>query len=1063
MLLVFALLAAASPFRSTSPETLGQQLRYQPDNGAFVAIHDFERFNRPLYGGNTAFRVDGGDIPEFVLYLPGRGGNLRFAIQRGDTTKWIHEADNIEPRYVPGSLAYRIKDKLLENAELELTALGSYQSESFFVQIDCPNAPKDLRILAVYGGLNGQRGKRDGDIGTEDVPISEWFQLKPEFCRDNVFTYSPQGQSYRLTAPKGRIQASLSQDAKLKVVDAACWQDPERLAQQASIPTPVQTDRPLIVSTNQLNGDKLYFSWEKLPSESEASQSITPDQLPERYAANQKIRQQRASQLEVHTPDPYFDAAVAALCIGADATWDEPQQAVMHGAIAWRRKLLGWRGPYAMDALGWHDRAKAHLEYWSTRQDTSPIPDKIPGPDEDGNLARAEAALHSNGTLSHSHYDMNLVYFDALFRHLRWTGDIEFGKQLWPVIERHLAWERRLFRREFEVAGEKLPLYEAYAAIWASDEMSYNGGGVAYTSAYNAFHNREAARLARLIGEDPSPYLAEAEAIEKAMRKLLWVEDGNASYFAEYKDWIGLQRQHKAAGVWSVYHTLDSQVPSPEEAYQMTRYVDQSIPHRRLSYPQLSDQNPIWVFASSHWFPYDWSVNNVVMGENIHTALAYWQAGRPEEAWSLTKGSLIASMFAGICPGNVGSMNFLDAYRGESQRDFADGSGVTSRAVVEGLFGVQPNLLEQSLTLRPGIPNHWDFAQLKHSSIELDYQKSATTVSLSVTTQFPPQTELILQLPLGTAPDSIRLDGQRPRSLTTLNENGHGYLEARFAPNKQSYTLSYSNEEKAAFTPPDFKYTPPVTVEPVDWTQSIAASRTTTVDLGKSFNAKVTDIFQQEYRSPRSPFTSLAIPKQGIGGWAGAYKRQYEVNDQGLRQAAAAKQGQIHLPNQVPLASPPGPNENNIAFVSLWDNYPDAIDLPLSGNARRAYLLLAGSTNWMQSHIDNGVVVFHYTDGNRSELALHNPTTWWPIDQDYFVDDFQFQHPGPFPLRLDLASGNLRHYDPDSTADQAYSIVGGSATVLAHTLDPQKQLSHLELKALSTEVVIGLMALTLEK
>ena len=44
-----------------------------------------EFFNRSLYGGNTAFRVDGGDQPEFMLYLPGRGGHLggRWVTLRG--------------------------------------------------------------------------------------------------------------------------------------------------------------------------------------------------------------------------------------------------------------------------------------------------------------------------------------------------------------------------------------------------------------------------------------------------------------------------------------------------------------------------------------------------------------------------------------------------------------------------------------------------------------------------------------------------------------------------------------------------------------------------------------------------------------------------------------------------------------------------------------------------------------------------------------------------------------------------------------------------------------------
>jgi len=36
---------------------------------------------------------------------------------------------------------------------------------------------------------------------------------------------------------------------------------------------------------------------------------------------------------------------------------------------------------------------------------------------------------------------------------------MEFARESWPVIERHIAWERRLFRASS--APDKLPLYEA--------------------------------------------------------------------------------------------------------------------------------------------------------------------------------------------------------------------------------------------------------------------------------------------------------------------------------------------------------------------------------------------------------------------------------------------------------------------------------------------------------------------------------------------------------------------------------------------------------------------------
>jgi hypothetical protein len=210
----------------------------------------------------------------------------------------------------------------------------------------------------------------------------------------------------------------------------------------------------------------------------------------------------------VETPDDFINAAASALNIAADAVWDDQQQAFMHGAVAWRTRLLGWRGEYAGDELGWHDRTAAHFAGFAKKQNVSPIPETIPPPDEQFNLARSEAAIHSNGDMSKNHYDMNLVAVDAFFRHLLWTGDTNYAREMWPVIVRHLAWERRLFRREF--GPDKLPLYEAYAAIWASDDLNYDGGGTAHASAYNYFANTMAARVAKILGEDPAIYQNEA-------------------------------------------------------------------------------------------------------------------------------------------------------------------------------------------------------------------------------------------------------------------------------------------------------------------------------------------------------------------------------------------------------------------------------------------------------------------------------------------------------------------------------------------------------------------------
>ena len=51
-----------------------REVHYKPDGGDFLLVQGTRRFNRALYGGNTAFRVEAGDLPEFAMYLPGMGG-----------------------------------------------------------------------------------------------------------------------------------------------------------------------------------------------------------------------------------------------------------------------------------------------------------------------------------------------------------------------------------------------------------------------------------------------------------------------------------------------------------------------------------------------------------------------------------------------------------------------------------------------------------------------------------------------------------------------------------------------------------------------------------------------------------------------------------------------------------------------------------------------------------------------------------------------------------------------------------------------------------------------------
>jgi hypothetical protein len=1243
-------------------------LRYRPEGHDFVIENGGELFNRPLYGGNTAFRVDAGDKPELLLYLPGRGGNLRIGLRTEKGALWAHDAARIVCRYRPGAMLYEVRDALLGEGVVLLTVLARDDREGLILRAEQRGTVGPLEIVWAFGGVTGQRGRRDGDIGTESVPISQYFQLQPEHCRDNAIVLADDG--FLLRSKAATLIGRTPRDGRQVLANARHWDVIEALlAPATSAPelplvvgrAPFPAAEPVYLSVERAaraadDRDELQI-YKDVRRESPGSappgatnlpiDSVPPEDLPAAFDAVEGRRQARATQVVIDTPDPHLNAAVAALCVAADGVWDEPGGAVMHGAVAWRSKLLGWRGAYALDALGWHERARRHLTYWASQQNAEPIPDTIQPADPTANLARNEPALHTNGDLSRSHYDMNLVYIDALLRHLLWTGDLDFARKVWPVIERHLAWERRLFRRPFGDDG--LPLYEAYAAIWASDDLAYHGGGATHSSAYNHYHNKMAARLARTLGHDPAPYEREADLILRAMRRELWLKD--RGWYAEWKDLLGNKLVHPQAGLWTVYHAIDSGAVTPCEAWQLTRYVDSEIPHIPVRGPGvpnprgaaalvpnsallrqgtsedvlvgLPEPSPMPPFKGDHvtlattsWMPYTWSTNNVVMAEVAHTALAYWQAGRRDEALRIFKGAVLDSMYMGLCPGNVGMTTAFDMARGESQRDFADAAGIVSRSVVEGLFGVKPDALAGELVIRTGFPAEWDHASLHHPDLDLAFQRKGHTWSYVIESRFAQRLRLRLQVaapytrlesiivnghpatwrsiedaveaPLvevqaepaerfevtivwkhgavrdpGTQNDALRgvsaaplvtagrkleadfLDGRvieiaDPQGAlsgvrfsqgrlvgTAVGMPGHrtvfaklergafrwwqslpfeirlpyeiapsatqtpGNTRLRIRNNSQSDVSGKATVEtgarafKQSLKIPAWGLSEDIALGDAnerpgtrsvhvrlpggatvdgfvtDWTTTAAsATRWEPVPLDDFFNDSVARIFKNEYLSPRSPYCSLAIPKQGIGSWC-RLQAQAEIDDGGLRAAAARNGGRFVLPQGVPFVTPTAANARNIVFTSQWDNFPREVRVPLTGRARHVYLLMAGSTSSMQSRFDNGEVIVRYADGTSERLALHNPTNWWPIDQDYLIDDFAFRRPESIPPRVDLKTGEVRTLEVQGFKGRGGPVPGGAASVLDLSLDPKRELEALTVRALANEVVIGLMSVTL--
>lgn len=191
--LLFIHLITIVSWAQTSAPALWQnkprEARYHPEGEDFVIVNGSRRFNRSLYGGNTAFRVEAGDLPEFGLYLPGMGGNLQFALVANDTFKWLIRAKSITAQYRPGSMIYDISDPVLQHGAIHIKVLPLYNGEGMVVKVENNNIPQQIKLMAAFGGVSGTKFSRDGDLGAD--PESS-FYLKPEYCANNIYSINKQ-------------------------------------------------------------------------------------------------------------------------------------------------------------------------------------------------------------------------------------------------------------------------------------------------------------------------------------------------------------------------------------------------------------------------------------------------------------------------------------------------------------------------------------------------------------------------------------------------------------------------------------------------------------------------------------------------------------------------------------------------------------------------------------------------------------------------------------------------------------------------------------------------------
>lgn len=1164
---------------------------YIPNGNGITCINGKNRFTRAIYGTNSPFRFETSDFPEIGLYMPNMGGSVYFAIKNGDKIKWISKAENIEATYLSGSRKYVISDsEILGSGKLIMEMLAWADADGVIVKLEGENLPEEFRLISFVGGATDEHFRREGDMGADRF---DCFYIKAENCKDNLFRLHKNTFTLNYgTKQERQLYGVMPESSILKIVDADYINEsPDKLVNSGE-----NKEKQLLMAVSEIKGTEYMGIVNPLTTPIEAARNLSAH-----FVFADKYRNDVAGKIKLNTPDRYLNPVGGNLAMAADAVWQAPTY--LHGAIGWRMPLLGWRHCYIGDFLGWRDRARSHFDYYADLQ-LKEMPDKPVTMDEEQRFARSKYMLgtpmYSSGYIANCQdnelyfYDMNLVYIDALLWHINWTGDLEYAKKMWPVLERHLAWEKRTFDANND------GLYDALCCIWASDALQYSGGDVTHSSAYNYRANKMAAIIAEKIGLDGSKYKKEAALIKSAIDKTLWIKE--KGWWAEYKGNIKNTQLHESAAVWTVYHSIDSELSEDNiQGYQAGRYAVKGLPHMPVINPETGKPE-YSVVSTTNWMPYEWSVNNVALAESAHTALALFQAGMNEEAYKLMKGAVIDVMYNGKSPGNFGMTTSYDIV-GEVYRDFSDGVGIFGRLLVQGLFGINPDALNGMINFIPGFPKEWDNASLETSDIAFSFERNGMKDRYIITQKMDNTLKPVLKVtaiydkvkdvkvngssvkgrfvsqvgkpvfeiscsadvesvieiewagnPIAQADyksvvargEKMNVQFDRLQTLMGINDpqgvlsdmksdkksfsgtvsgvNGHRTLFAevkqgnavwqmpietevrdvleiipseeytdkigfRFRNNgDRDIDLKYSvngnmigkckvnaasvSEEFTANGNFVFMGTNEICAECTDgnrvegkvvnWnirnSNNVEYSR---INISSAFNEKVSDIFKNKYLSPRWQYTTLQQPIHGFGDWC-VPNRDPKIAETCFGDRLAG--GVLKTDIGVPFNTNNGSESNNIVFTSLWDNFPDSISINIDGMAKHAYLLMAGSTNHMQSRFVNGVVTVVYKDGTSDELQLKNPDTWVPIEQDFYIDEYAYKVETPKPYRVMLKDGLCsRNLTKDLGLKMKVKrmIDGGAAVVLDIPLDGTKEIDSLALKTTAYEVIIGLMGITL--
>ena len=921
--------------------------------------------------------------PRFLFDFHSAGGllgHLRLGLIKDDAAKWMHDWSELDVRYVDGRINYVIRDAAFPNVTVALSAVPLAQSAGLVVHVTVTGGD-GCELVWAYGGASA--------FFTNYAMTAPEFSFSPEQCAKDVLTVADGVFTLR--------RAFDENDVYTKEVFAAARYLPDWVAvvQAGSVPgghsglgEPTKfVESPSALTASAEWSENVASQTNRVAVETIAGTGDTfesyvvvgmggniVDAIAHPKAAMDAALARNASiagRVEIHTPDPYLDAATRMMAFATEGTWGDT--AILHGAWSWRFAYLGWRGWYGSMCYGWLDRIRTSIENHTTL-----------GLVTEGRDAGALGSLleYDPGVF----YNMNEVFLDQVRQYYEYTNDLELMRRIFPVLQGILAWEDKRLQPNDE------NLYESSLNTWISDSHWYIGGQSTQASAYMLGANRFVGDLAQRLGEDAAPYRDRAERIRAAMQEKLWMPDRGV--FAEYLDTRGHGMLHMEPELPTIYHSAEFGAADPQQVAQMLRWTDANLKTETTP----GGGTLIW---SSNWYPnharsYTHSTHELAYAEELNLALTNYLAGRADDAYAILRG-VMCGIYNGPTPGGLACHAYIDG-RQRANDEFADAIGMWGRAALEGLFGIVPNRPKGYVTLSPQFPSDWSEASIASPVLSYSWRRSGGEVAIEWSS--PMDTAIHVRLPLPSdAVNDATVDGNRAATTIEPGYAGVNWLLLETSSGR-SGTIHVIYAPKTVPSIPPAPKPKDAQVARDRWSPPGAEGKDlahwTLIDLTEVYNARVTDVLQRVTERavpPEMPANQIGFDywKQHLLQYHGS--RNQEISDAAWRNKVD-EEGIAWTTDGIPFKT--SKNGPNIGVVTRAGGFLETLTIPIAAEGKALYLMLSGMTFPVQSHVVNLRMALHYADGEAVERDLVNPfdigdcwSTWCGRYHDSPVNGFE--------------------------------------------------------------------------